>query len=1010
MPFIETPEPQPQDIGTRPFETPVVRDDEEISPSVLEGLSAGFQLENITSSAYSASRYSTETATRRDEDYDVFDDIEGYEQYSDRFASSFNREKTSAIKADIDRELRLRRIRDASGWAGFAGSLGGAVFDLPSFIPSVAFVRSGKLGFSAGRSALAVAGASGGAATLAEVALQATQQTRPLTESAAAIGGSVVLGGLLGYGGARLLNRGEWDRLSKSISAELSGAEGISDIEGVTQEIIGTLQAGGAEAVEKLNLEDLGITGAAADKVAKLTSALKLNPGVQSMLSPSAATRRIFAELAETPVARKMEDVGKSVGAAVETELKLIERGAYSQAKRANIRLYREMRKSGVKMTRREFNEAVGRAGRTADTDAGGNEFVTRAAREWRSELFDKVKDEGIAIKAWPEDIAPTTAASYLTRMYKFDALISRELDFKRIISSWAREQIEAMPQAKLDEMNFVSKSDMESYVDDVAESVFRNLTRRSEGEDQIPDWIVPLKRGPLKERVLKIDDEKIIDFLEDDIELVGRYYARTAGAEIALKRRFGRADMKDQLAEIRNEYTGLRKAAKADDKELRRLNAAEKRDVGNVRAFRDLIRGTYNQGRDMTAWGKATRAALGWNYMRLLGGVTVSSIPDVMRTIGFRGIRPIMGELVPALANNIKGIKLSIKEAKQAGAVTEVLMNSRLATLAELTDPIAAAGSKFERLMDNATTQFSRLTGLSFWNDFQKGAVSILAQNRIIDNAINWKGLDKIERRWMANSGIDEVMAGKIAAQARKHGNKEKTIWVANSDAWDDPATVRAWRSAIVKAADVQIVTKGVSDAPLFLQTNAGRLIMQFKSFALASHQRVLLSGLQGRPRHMAEMMVSGTILGMMVAYFKNLEAGRTDDAQRLADNPGRWVAEGLDRSGIFSIPMEVSNTLEKFGGKGVVSGISALAGDEAGAGGPVSRYASRNATGTLIGPMAGLIEDLLKIAQQFGSGDVRESGVNAAFRQIPGRGLPGIRPAIEYGLKPKAKEALIE
>lgn len=183
----------------------------------------------------------------------------------------------------------------------------------------------------------------------------------------------------------------------------------------------------------------------------------------------------------------------------------------------------------------------------------------------------------------------------------------------------------------------------------------------------------------------------------------------------------------------------------------------------------------------------------------------------------------------------------------------------------------------------------------------------------------------------------------------------------------------------------------------------------MQFKSFGMASHQRVLLSGLQEYPHRFAEQMVFGTALGMMVAYLKYIERGDVDRAENLIENPGLWIADGLDRTGILFLPFEVSNTADKlsanYGGPniGIAAGISSLAGDKDGSGG-VSRYASRNAAGTLGGPSLGIIEDLVNIA--VGLGDDREglttSQSNALIRQAPGATLPGFRSAVHVGLKP--------
>jgi len=393
---------------------------------------------------------------------------------------------------------------------------------------------------------------------------------------------------------------------------------------------------------------------------------------------------------------------------------------------------------------------------------------------------------------------------------------------------------------------------------------------------------------------------------------------------------------------------------------------------------------------------------------MRLRGGVVLSSLTDAARLIGVHGVRATMTEALPSLVSNIRAIKISKADARDLGAVSETVLQSRLASLADLQDPYRY-GSAYERFLSNTSNVFSKATGLAYWNDVMKSMASVMTQNRMMRNALDWKGAGQRERAYMAYLGIDEDMAGRIAEQFKKHGVKEKNIYGANVSAWDDVGAQRAWAAALNKDVDRTIVTKGVADTPLWMKTNWGRLIMQFKSFGLASHQRVLIAGLQERPHRLAEQMVLGTTIGMMVAYLKFIERGDFDEAERLLENPGLWIADGLDRTGILSLPFEISNTgakigLSEVGGipTGIVSGAQAIAGDPD-HGGAVSRYASRGALGAIMGPTASFIEDMTTIATQLAAGELRRSGANAAIRQIPGATLPGIRSGVQIGIKPE-------
>lgn len=623
-------------------------------------------------------------------------------------------------------------------------------------------------------------------------------------------------------------------------------------------------------------------------------------------------------------------------------------------------------------------------------------------AREAREQIFDPLLERAKRLNLLPEDVKTTTAASYVTRLWNRQRLIARENDFRQIAGDYFRGQIDKIADdARVD---FVSKADMEDYVQEIVGSVFDNLTGRGKGNT--PEWLVPATRGPLKERTFNIPDALVEDFLENDMELILRNYTRTMGAEVELTEKFGRADMRDQIDAINKEYSDLSAAAKSE-KERTNLDKARTRDLKNLEAFRDMIRGTYRAADESSGWSRLTRAALTWNYIRLLGGVTMSSLTDAARPMAVHGLRAAMRESLPALLSHTKAAQISRQDARALGAVTETVLQSRLASLADLQDPYRY-GSTYERFLSNTSNLFTKATGLGYWNDMNKTIASVMTQNRMMKNALDWDGARKSERAYMAYLGIDEHMSERIAKEFKSHGVEEKGIYGANVSEWSDNGARRAWAAALNKDVDRTIVTKGVADTPLWMKTNWGRLIMQFKSFGLASHQRVLISGLQEKPHRMAEQMVFSTTLGMMVGYLKFMERGDTEEANRLLENPGLWIADGLDRTGILALPFEISNTAEKLGSPvGIMKGVQKFAGDDD-KGGSASRYASRNKLGAVAGPWAGVFEDLTTIAQQLSEGDLKKSGANAMIRQIPGATLPGVRTAIHVGVKPTLQGAV--
>lgn len=632
------------------------------------------------------------------------------------------------------------------------------------------------------------------------------------------------------------------------------------------------------------------------------------------------------------------------------------------------------------------------------------NPIRKRVAELQRAEADGKLTDELSAelnAKEIDFEAAMTKVRTYEERVAKLEPMV---------------------PKKQVDLPDFVSAADREAYIEDIADQVFNTLTGR------LNDGDVPLNvtmrsknaRGPLEERTFNIPDELIEDFLESNVEAVGRRYARIMAADVELTRRFGSANMSDTIKAVRDEYNALRTAVEADDaltaaqreNKLKQLDKREKDDIVDVEALRDLIRGTYKRRENSTNYARVARVAGTINYLRALGGVTVSSLTDVARHVMVHGLDGVMRDGIVPLISNIKAAGLSIEEARIAGAVTERTLNTRLATWADLTDPYSFS-SPFEKFMENTAAGFSRVNGLVYWNDFQKSFASIITQNRILRNAVDGAKMSKRNRNYMAYLGIDDDVAAKIAEQFQKHGSiEEGGVRVAGTDLWDsDPAAQwakRVYRAALNKDIDTTIITKGIGDVPLFANTPTGRLFLQFKGFALASHQRALMRGLSEDKAGFVSGMLLASTVGMMIYALKSFESNRVED---ISDNPGRWIAEGVDRSGMLALAFEANNTIEKSLGIGAYGALAALF-PNADQDGKASRYMVRSTAAALAGPTADFIDTAVRgvsAIRDAGTGEgLTEGDINAFRRLAPGASLPGIRSFIEYIGIPAAVEAL--
>jgi hypothetical protein len=539
-----------------------------------------------------------------------------------------------------------------------------------------------------------------------------------------------------------------------------------------------------------------------------------------------------------------------------------------------------------------------------------------------------------------------------------------------------------------------------------IADEVFDTLTGRT-GSGVRPEHITIKARGPLKERTFNIEDlfrssngRAVEDYLEHDVEQVARRYTRVMGADVELARKFGSVDMVDQITKIRDDYRNLR-AGITDEKHLTALAKREKDDISDLEAVRDMLRGTNPGSPAETNYSRIVRAVNHLNYLRSMGEVAIASLTETVRPAMVHGLMPYMETLGQTLTN-LKGVKASVAEAQLAGVVTERVLGTRLATLSEIIDPYASRGP-VEAFLENMTNIASRWNGIRLLTDMQKSIAAVMTQNRLLQGASSYAELAPKEKAYLAYLGIDQSMAERIGRQFADHGETIDKVHVANQEKWTDEVAARTYRAAISKDVDSIITTKGVADTPLFANTPTGRAMLQFKSFALASHQRVLLRGLQEDQARFVGGLIAMTTIGIMATYLKAISGNRTEKLQDIGKNPGWWISEGLDKAGIFAIPMELSNTFEKATGLNPIkTPIKAF--DD---GSAISqKNQNRSLLGSVVGPTGGLIDDATQVMglpkKMIDGEEVAQGQKNAAERLLPFNSYVGMRQFLRYVANP--------
>jgi hypothetical protein len=663
-----------------------------------------------------------------------------------------------------------------------------------------------------------------------------------------------------------------------------------------------------------------------------------------------------------------------------------------------------------------KFYEELSRALRNGDVSNVPE--IEQLAKTARSEVISKLGKEAVNVGLLDEKILttkPKTAESYFPRMWNKQKVIAKENELKDFLTTAIKERL--LPNIKNKEANKelalnsqildlqTKKLELENrfekasenkanesqqnaiqnafnkkfdgiinenlYIENVVDEIISKL----KGEDRlglIDDLGIKVgSRGPLKERTLNfVQDNELEPWLENDASKVLNYYQNTLATDIEVARAFeGDLTLDNEIAKINEEYKNAKKGI-TDPKILKNIEKERIRVINDVDSTLKIMRGMYARPDDpdslIVRGGRLVRQ---FNYITKMGQVAISSISDISNPIRKHGLAT-WAKTLPNLITNLKGIKLNVKEAKLAGNITDRIMPERMASFSGLGDPFASSSSSFERVVDNIGKFMSKINLMPLWNDSQKSFSSVVSQQRMVKAINKYDKVDEKEITYLSYLGIGRDNYQIIANELKQYAYKEDGLWVANTEKWQNTEAVRIYRNALNTDVDSTIVSVGAGDLPLWMQTEVGKVVGQFKSFTFGATQQVLASGLQQKDMAVLNGLISATALGMMIYYFKRKLSGK-----ELSDDPAVWINEGLDRSGYFGILAEYSHIADKVG-----LGFSTLSGA-----GQLSRYQTRSAATSLLGPSVGAVSDAFIGGSALISQEITEADAKAIRRMIP-------------------------
>lgn len=901
-------------------------------------------------------------------------------------------EEIQAVIEQSNKEQQYKETLDNAGFGGMAASMAAGVLDPTILIPGTGALKAGSTLF---RTAKGLAtGAAYGAAALGsqEAVLAVTQLDKTQQDVYEGIATGAIMGGVFGtllgslskpvrsavQDGIRNVTR------SAEPSVVLNTADDIrvrsAGAAGVSKEAQAESFSARKDSESIANISETvvkGVSGAGFKPI--------MSPITRGLTSRFASVREYTNDLFNHNFIINKNLQGRATRQNVEAGVELARAQATMTGKTVKD-LYLDVigQKPGVlaeekafiggvlgkRMSWGQFNEEVARAMRRGDTHEIPQ--VAQAASKMRKDI-DNLVQEMQDLELMPRDMKLTTARSWLARRYNLDKIRSDEAGNKVFRGIIARK--------------FAADAGQDVTNPEIIERVDATLNNILGIGDQqlqlstVTEHMTTSAGSFSRKRVLDIPDVEIEEFLVNDSAGIYSSFMHQGSAAVGLKKAMkarGFDSVLDVKKEIRREsdliVNKLSKELSAaigektkDDiaKQIKDTQKELTEALKEVDAYTRVVLGQYTQ---KGAGSTPLRLLRKYQTMRLLGGVLISSIPDLAMPIFRQGLGNTLKLGYAPMLRSFKKANLAKNELKHFNIGLELENNNILRSITDPSFDLQAAQSPWEKAADIASDRFGKLTGMTYWNNMGRRLAGQISQGRIMESAeavAKGKPLSKKEIIRLASLGLEVDDLKTIWKEFHTHGVKDSGSYLTNLENWSK-ANKDKFGKAILKDVDATILSPSPGDIPLAAQrTELGKTITQFKSFIFSATNKILISGLQRRDKDVLMGLSALVMLGGTVGVLKDMISGRTTDP-----SPEKFLLNGIAASGVSGLMGESITALNPWFRS--------------------QRFAAVSAESFLLGPSAGLVQDSFStMAGIIGDSELTNKDLEKLRRMVPYQNL---------------------
>jgi len=434
-----------------------------------------------------------------------------------------------------------------------------------------------------------------------------------------------------------------------------------------------------------------------------------------------------------------------------------------------------------------------------------------------------------------------------------------------------------------------------------------------------------------------------------------------------------------EEKESIKLEKKALDKKQKAIEKSLVKERKKLETAKEQLSIVYDKMMGNRVFGKRATKYGNMI---MSYTSAIKLGFVPFTQITDLMANTLQHGIWPFLRDgIVPAIESMGGILKTKDSEALRNAAphvhlaVQDVLTGYADKNFGGVSQPYFNLGSKLANGLEGVSHFSSNFSGTNYIENGLQHITGGIAQSTFMEYAHAFKAgtLKPRDAQKMLKYGIDlNIWADRFIAEFEKAGGHKTKLGGYNSNfwRWGDTEAANKFGDAVFRGISDTVLHRGLLDAPFFMDHPLGAVLMAFKGWTFASLNRYVIPAMQQADGEKLSGIAFMLAAGMLVSPARRIASGKDPYPEDVTDGQVMWAA--IQDSGFFSIFADILADANIATGGWLMGNLRN------------DRYRDRTMAG-LLGPTAGIANDMYSVLGSMWSREVNQADVNKMMRLVP-------------------------